>query len=370
MTRKIFFLFILFLYIVRLWPYSSVFTQKFEIKKIEQLYQYSQFADDPEKRLMVIQDWDLYPYAGISYLTQGDLGAFKIPHPPFGLYLFGLVTLLIGNPTVIQLPLGLLFLWVTFLIGEKILQSRWLAFLVSLALLHEPLFIVEVTHSLLDLLHATIIAVFLWISLTVSQKIRRTVFLGLALGAVASIKFPVPAAILATSYLAADFLVKKKINLSLPSILFIAFLFYCLNFQPAFARGGIDEVILIHYKTIKQHLSHVPDYPSLVPLRIMFLNQWPVWWDDINPIRPVAEWRFTWPFLALAILASPFFTWKAFHSIRSFLSLFIFSWGYFIFINLRLFFPGYLFLLLPYLYLFLIWEVRIMWSLVGKKISP
>jgi len=364
-----YFLIILVTFIIRLAPHVEVFSQKFNFQAIDKIYQQSQFAENPSDRKVTIQDWDLYPYAGFIYLTRGELNQVNIEHPPLGKYLFGLSILIFGNTTIIQIPLALIFLLLCFLISVKVLRSKSLALLVPLGVIFEKSFVEQTTHSLLDLFQSTMVALSIW--LVISKKLDKKVkvFLGLTLGAVASIKYPAVAIILTLSFIVHLAVIKGKgkINQAL-GIVLIAILFYLLTYAPLFLQQGMGGFINLQIKALKMHLSHVPEYKPFAPLKVMFLNQWPVWWDKTNPIHQTGEWNILWPFLGTAMLLSPLFCWLYKIKTKSNLIIFLFSWFYFIFINSRLFFPSYLFLILPYLYLFLLWEIKLIYHWLKKSV--
>lgn len=363
-----YFFIILIIFTIRLVLHAKVFTEKFDFQAVDKIYHQSQFAKDPADRKIIIRDWDLYPYAGLIYLKQGSLETVNIEHPPLGKYLFAISTLIFGNPNLVQIPLGIVFLWLSFLISLRLLKNRWLSLLVPLAVLFEYLFVHRISHSLLDLFQAVMITFFIWLIISQKQNLDKTkALLGVSLGAVASIKFPVTAIILVSCYFIHLISLKgiKKLKHVFPifvTVAIISFCFYLTSYIPLLVKQGIVGFINLQIKALKIHLSHLPEYPPFIPLRVMFLNQWPVWWDKQNPIHKAEEWNYLWPFLAAAVILSPIFYWleslKKKKQTKN-LIIFLFVWTYFIFINFRLFFPGYLFLILPYMYIFLVWELKI-----------
>lgn len=363
------FLIIIIVFIIRLLSHYQLFTQKFDFSKIDQIYKQSQFAENPEDRKLIIQDWDLYPYAGLIYLRTGQLNSVNIEHPPLGKYILGLGVLIFKNPNLIQIPIALLLLYLSYLLSLRLLKNEYLAFLIPLFLCLEYLFVHRVSHSLLDLMQTTMINLFILTALDLNKNKKDNkktkIILGLTLGAVASIKFPVTAIILGSCYFIYLVILKRLKNINKAfklffPILIIAISFYIITYLPLLINQGIVAFFDLQIKSLKIHLSHLPEYPPFIPLRVMFLNQWPVWWDKNKPIHQAEEWNILWPVLALSILLSPFTFLKKLNKKekkKNFL-IFLFPWSYFIFLNSRLFFPGYLFLILNFLYLFLIWQLK------------
>ena len=361
---------LIFLLLARLLPSYKVFSRsnKFDVDKIKELYSQSQYAAKPEDRQEIIEDWDLYALAGVEYVTKGDLSEINVEHPPLGKYLFGLSILIWGNPVIIQLVFGLIWLYLVYLIAEKFLKSPWLALLVPLGVMSEFLFTHNVTHSLLDLFQATVISWFIYLTLTKPRK-KQSLWLGLTLGMVASIKYPAAAGILAISWgLYLSFkeswvkAVKKTLLVAL-----IAGGVFVASYLPLLAKEGLNGFIKVQVKAARIHLSHVPEYPKLAPVRVMLLNQWPVWFDKTKPIWQAKEWNILWPMLGLGLMLSPLVLKFKKVKLKKVSIMFWFSWLYFIFINSRLFFPGYLFLILPYLYLILVWELAWLWQKLRGK---
>jgi len=378
MNKKLAIVLTVFTLFVSFWlkftPYLPFFGQKFNFQAIDHLYKHSQFAANPDDRQLVILDWDLYPYAGLIYLKTGKIDQINIEHPPLGKYLFGLSLILFKNSTIIQIPLALLFLYLSFFLGLKLLKNPWWAFLVPLAMLNEVLFTQHTIHSTLDLFQSTTILLFVYLAGLDKLNKKTPFILGVVLGIVASIKFPASALILALSctifYLAAN---KDKKIKSLLIVFSIALLFYLLNYLPLFIKSksfgqGFSDFVSLQIRALKIHLSHLPEYKPLAPLKVMFLNQWPSWWDKANPVVQVEEWSYRWPILALSMFLSP---WLYYYSVikkkkKNLQLIFFFAWLYFIFINSRLFFPSYLLPLLPFLYLFLVAMIKYLASVLVK----
>jgi len=313
-------------------------------------------------RSNIKKDWQLYPYAGMHYLKTGDLSKLNIEHPPLGKYLLGISVLYFNNENIILMPFSFLLLLFIYLTANKILKNDFLSLLAVILFSSEYLFLNRSTYAYLDLFHAFFIILFIYTSFLKNKKTLHYILLGLSLGAVASTKYPVTALILAFSFLVLHIFNNKSKKLrSLLIVFTFAFLVLSFSYTPLLLRQGTGGFLKLQEKALRIHLSHLPEYPSLIPLKVMFKNEWPIWWNEQNPILKTIEWSIFWPILAGAILLSPIFYFLDYLKNKKLTSLlfFIFSWAYFIFINTRLFFPGYLFLLLPNLYIILFWEIQL-----------
>lgn len=351
-------------FFIKIYRFHQNFTSKFNPAELNYLYQNSQFSLNPDDQKFIIRDQDLYAYAGWFYLTTGKIETINIEHPPLGKYLIGLSILIFDNQNLIQIPFGLAFLCLSFLLAQKILKNIYLAVLVPLGLLFEKLFIQQITLSLLDLFQATMIILFILLAMSAKTKFK-IVLLGLVLGSVASIKFPITPIILGISYFIYLYFLREKNKIFKTFIiLVIGICFYLSIYAPVLIQNSPQGFIDLQIKALKIHLSHLPNYPKFVPLRIMVLNQWPVWWDFQSPIHKVEERNFFWFFFAFSTIISPLF-YK--NISKNNLLFFLFSWSYFIFINFRLFFPTYLFLLLPFLYIILFWELKLIFISLKRR---
>jgi len=132
----------------------------------------------------------------------------------------------------------------------------------------------------------------------------------------------------------------------------IALLILGLVYLPLFLKTPPNTWPKFFLDATKVHLRHVPDYPKGVIFQVLFLNQWPRWWANLSP-QPVDFWQLTWPLWGLALLLSPLIAFKK-RLFKKQPVLFLFVWGYFVFLASRLFFPAYLLPLLPFGFVFLL----------------
>jgi predicted membrane-bound dolichyl-phosphate-mannose-protein mannosyltransferase len=351
---------LVFFFIIKIYQNIDSYASKFDYSRLNNLYQYSQYALNPNNRLYVMQDWDLYAYAGYTYLTTGKIDSINIEHPPLGKYLYGISILLFNNASILQIPFAIIFLYLSFHLAKIFLSSALFSYLIVFLLINESLFSIQLRYSLLDLMEIDFILLFIYLISKKSTNKLNGIFLGFYLGIVASIKFPVTAIILSFSYLIYLLINHRfKSIISNIKVIFLGILIFLFSYLPLFINKGVNGFIQLQIHALRIHLSHVPEYPPFAPLKVMILNQWPVWWDKINPIWKTQEWNLFWPFLAIAICLSPIVYWQNKNDLKKLSLFFLFTWVYFVFINTRLFFPGYLLLILPQAYILLFWEIKI-----------
>ncbi len=348
----IFLSFILFFYIF-IYSHKQTFLKPTDLKKLEQNYQTSQFNPDPEKQTTIIQDEDLYAYAGYKYLTTGDLSQINIEHPPLGKYLIGLSLLIFKNQNVGQLLWGGLFLFFLYQLSLKILDDKTLALLTTFLFSLEKIFQEQLLLSLLDLILGVFLLGFLWSlkkSLLTKQP-KFSIISGLLLGGMASIKYPTIALVALTTgfgyfLLRKDrYLVKKMVLISLT-----AGAVFLLTYLPFFLKHSPQEFITLQIKALRIHLSHVPEYPKGQVFKVLFFNKWLSWWGEKGYIN-TNLWSFTWPVLTLSFFISLV-------RLKKNLLIKLWSFLYLLFLASRLFFPRYLFLLLPFFYIHFFSQIK------------
>ena len=381
---------ILFFFGLRIGPHLQT-TKPFSFEDTYQYYTLSQYSPLLKARALIIQDWDLYPIAGVVYLSSGDLTKINPEHPPLGKYLLGLSALFTPSAITIQIILSLGMVASLFVLADAFFANRKLALLVTLMFMTESLFVFNTTYALLDQLLVTLLVLFFVVLKKYPRSLSKSIVLGLILGGIAATKFPMIAIIIFISYILVG-LFSNMSNLRaflLPSLakkgrhfakamvgaqqaasrgglkvtkeeikpwllMFgVASLVYIVSYAPLITTDGLDGFINIHIQAASIHLAHVPEYPWFAPSKVMLFNQWPVWFDSAQPLHSVPEWNWRWPILWLTLVASPLLVLKNFKAYRSLLPLLVFMWIYFIFLNSRLFFPNYLYPLLPFGYLIL-----------------
>lgn len=383
-------------FIVKLFSLDLIPKDKYNPQQIEYNYQHSHLLN-PSNFEFEMFDWDLYAYTGYKYITTGDL-SLNFEHPPFGKYLYGLSIIILGHQNYIQIIYGYLLIIILYIVSIKLFSKKYeyLAVLPSLLLLFDGLFWYQVKYTLLDLPLILFIILFICIELYLPPSFKKNITLGIVLGLVAGIKFMVPTLIFATAYFISKYFANgyKKVFNSYPLILFALFT-YLLIYSPIIINQGILKLFTIHFDAVRLHISHVPQYPMFVPLRVIFLNQWPIWWNNVDPISSVSQWNLLWPISTVGLFISPLIIYinnlklrncrhpkqgakqpsfsgsslekisknqskknnkKLMQTVATWSFPYIFAWSYFIFINTRLFFPSYLLILLPFFYLLLIKE--------------
>jgi hypothetical protein len=327
----------------------AFYQQPFNADQLSELYSQSQFAEKPEKRKLIIQDYDLYAYAGYQYLITDKLDQVNIEHPPLGKYLIGLSIFLFKNQNIGQLIFGIIFLLLFYKLSFKITKNTPLSLLLVLIFFQEKIFQEQLTHSLLDLSLGLFLIIFFLSLINQTRKNKLNLIIrGLSLGAIAGIKYPTTAFLVWLTMFFYLFLKKEKGIIRKVFIsTFIAIIFFLTLYFPFFIKNPNPlSFYNLQVKALKIHLSHVPEYPKAQVFNVLFLNRWLTWWGNKEYIK-TEFWNILWPILTLNFILTLIFLKKT----QSNLLINLWSSIYLISLSWRLFFPRYLFLLLPFLYL-------------------
>jgi predicted membrane-bound dolichyl-phosphate-mannose-protein mannosyltransferase len=311
----------------------------------------SQYSPTPPAQIEAMYDDELYEYAGYTYITTGDITSVNIEHPPLGKYLVGLGILLTGTANFLMVLTGAAVLAVLYLLSYEVFRSWFWAVAPPLLLTWEPMFVDFSTRPFLDIFIVlfSLLIVYVWIKYPLKTKFRAKI-MGILIAVLAGIKFPTTAVILVVSLLAAELTKKKTLHIKqklIVQMLVTAVILYLGWYLPAMLTKGPGEFVRLQIEALRIHLSHVPNYPWFAALQVMFLNQWPVWWDPINPVWQVGQWSSLWIAYGVILVGSPLAFWLRFRVLSRFAVIFVFTWIYFGFINIRLFFPHYLLPVLP-----------------------
>lgn len=354
LTSSLFFLAILFSFFYTIYINIDLYQNRFSSNKLSRLYNYSQFAQESQDRKLIIQDHDLYAYAGWYYLKTGELDQINIEHPPLGKYLIGFSTFIFENQNIGQIFWAILFLFLLYKLSQKVLKKTSLSLLVVLLFSQEKLFKEQLTHSLLDVFLGVFLLIFFLITLSSERKKEKLILLiqGISLGIISSIKYPTIA--LVSFITLVVYYAFKKERRAIKKLFFIALLslgIFLLSYLPFFIKNPQPlSFYNFQVKALKIHLSHVPEYPKGQVFNVLFFNRWLSWWGEKNYIK-TEFWNFLWPILTLNFLLSLF-------KFKKNLLINLWTLFYLIFLCLRLFFPRYLFLLLPFLYLSLCYNLK------------
>lgn len=337
---------------------QAKFTSKFDYGKTRNDYNNSPYILGNNYKT-IIQDEDFDAINGYMYINRIDLDKTVYDHPPFGKFLIGLYILLTGNQNIIQIFISLFTLIAFYYLSKEVLKNGTLALLLSLVLSFEPLFREQIYTSLLDqdlLLLLTLTLLFTLKSLKNQKWVIASV---VSLGFFSSIKFPANSIILITTIFI-FYLILKRFDLikSLIKYFLIVPIIYVILYIPFVDKPSLNKFLGLQIFAIKWHRSHLPDYPKFEIFRLLLLNQWRTWWGS-EPFIKVPYFHLLWPLslINLSIFAIALKN-KKLRPNKEIVLITLWCLLYLAASSLRVLFPRYLLLLLPFLYLIVIYLIQ------------
>lgn len=314
-----------------------------------------------DKYKTIIDDQDNDAWQGVNYVRRINLDETLYDHPPFGKLLIGFSILFTGNQNIMQIFISIAALVSFYYLSKEILISPSLSLLSTMLLSLEPLYREQVYTSLLDqslLLFLILTFIFILKSLENHKWIIASM---ISIGFFSSIKFPSNTFLLVASILAFYLFVRRfdLIKILLKYSVVIPLIYVAL-FVPFIENTSLNKFINLQIFALKWHISHLPDYPKGEIFRLLIFNSWRTWWGDKQFIS-VPYFHIGWPLSALSLYLSFFIALSK--SVNSKVVL-IMLWSVFYLLgsSLRVVFPRYLLIVLPFLYLIMIYLVKYAYS--------
>jgi len=364
--KKSIFLFLLLLLILNIlfqiyknWGY---YTAPFNFQTLATVYRFSQFAQKPEDRKLIIEDNDLFAYSGYLYLKGVSPSEIQIEHPPLTKYLFGLSVLVFHNPNVIQIFFGIGLLIIIYLIGDRIFKNKTWSLLPPLVVSFDGIFQEQFALSYLDLSHGFFISCAILFYLKAASNKKYYWLTSIFLGATLMSKYMgfvvIPLLIFYTFFKR-----KRDIKIFAYSLILLP-LIYLLNYTALFLRGGniLYNFFDLHLQIFRLYRSYLPNYPWGEIWRLLATGQWRVWFGNSEFIR-VAEWNIFWPLTLVSLIVGVFMIKKSKN--EAFIIVTLFALLYLITNSFHVIFPRHLLVYLPFGYILLVLMVEKLFRCYG-----
>ena len=120
---------------------KGIFSFKFDKKLINRYFLSQDIPYEPKGKRLFLSDSEIYLAAGFLYAKGANPTLYNFDHPPLIKYLFGYSLLLFKNPYPVQILFGAGVIVLTYYLGIKIFPSPLIAFLASLFLTIDPIFL-------------------------------------------------------------------------------------------------------------------------------------------------------------------------------------------------------------------------------------
>lgn len=273
----IIFIFI-FSYLILLYSFKKeIFDYRFSYETVKRYLCSQDIPYEPSCKRVIVSDEEIHIGAGYLYAKGEDPAVVNFQHMPFIALLYGLISIYLKNPYLLELFFGVIYLILVYYLGIKIFQKRIVSILTILILLIDPLFIdissqasYELGQAVFNLLY--FLSLFIW---------KNWFLAGIFLAMFAGSKFYGAVIFFAFIYhfylyLKREFNWKKFVY-----HLILAFCVFNLFYINSYLKQGLNfNIFIFQLKVIKFWMSHsITNLPFASVLLFMF-GIFKKWWED------------------------------------------------------------------------------------------
>lgn len=334
---------------------KSNFSKKYDPQHYKEIFEKSQWMEDPKARKIVMLDDDQYAYAGWRYAHGGNPTDISFEHPPLAKYIIGFSIILFGNQYFAPLIGTILFLSLFYKLATQYVKSTT-ALLLIFFISTEYMIQEQLTHSFLDIWQGNFLLFGLYSLSKLKESKNWWIGIIISLYGVGATKYYFTAIVYFLFYFL-YFLIQKNrrylyyLIASIPIIILLYFITYIRFFQ----LQNLYDFVLLNIKMFRYFRSHVPEYPWFEVWRLLATGGWQTWWGD-KGIMKTYYFNILWPILEFNFIISLSWLWKK--EIYKILGPIIWSSVYLLSLSVHILFPHYLLLALPTLYILLGWNAE------------
>lgn len=336
------------IYLVRLFLISpQIFSYRFSESLIKKYFCSQDIPKEPPCKRLFLSDGDIHIASGYLYIKGADPTEYNFQHTPFIKYLYGFTILLTKNPFYLEILLGIVYLFLIYVLAFRIFGSFIVSALTVLAIIFDPLFIMLSKDASLELGQAVFLLAYM---LTILYKKENYLIQGIFLGLFASSKFwgAVPFFVL---MLNGFNLFKKRLKIKTFLLhLLVGFFVFSLTYLKTFInKHGLFNIIFFQLKLLKYWVNHsITNFP-FASIGLFLTGLYKSWWDN-NLIVKSDGWSFLWPiiFFITGYRSITFIKKKLFNN--QFL-IFLIPFAYLFYLGAQAPFLRYFILILPFFYM-------------------
>ncbi len=350
---------------------SRYFDYKYweNFESLEKIFLDSQYVSKHAKGF--IPDQTAFSYSG-GKLIKGTSPVLVVPDaPPLGKYLIGLSTLIFDNDSMVVLIFGVLSLGFLYLLSKQVLKDSTLALIPVTLLSFEAIFKNQFVYTpLMDVFQLFfLIGTFYFFNKgLVNRSLLNFSLANLFLGFFIATKFFISGfTVIAAWYLVLLFMRDKKrlihLTITLPISLFVLLISYIRVFAFGYTFSkflGIQRWVFDYHKSF-----------LILPLSVwplLLLNKWYVWFGN-KPVISDPQWSITWPILTVGyVIIMTLYLLKLIPHKTNINILLTWAFVYLVFLSTGQVFSRYFVILIPILYIILIYGVVSCVKLIVKKI--
>lgn len=291
--QAVFFILILAIYLITLFFRNPhIFSYKFNESLIKKYFCSQDISHEPPCKRLFLSDGDIHIAAGYLYAKGSDPIVYNFQHPPLIKYLYGYSILLFHNPYFVQIGLGILFLFLTYLLSFKIFEKAQISLLACLLLIADPLFLGLSSNTLLDLGQGVFLLFYFLLILFYEESF---LLQGIALGLLFGSKFW-GGSLFFILIIAFYLLYKRRFNLKRYLVHFsIAIVIFSLVYIKTFIdKGGFFNILFFELKTFKYWLQHSVTSIYGSSLFLFLTGYLKSWWGN-NSLIKGDTWSIMWP---------------------------------------------------------------------------
>lgn len=293
--KKIDWLIILILtssYLILLYHFQKeIFNYRFSYNTVKRYLCSQDIPYEPSCKRVFISDDKIHQAAGYLYFYNNDPTQYNFQHPPLAKYFYGLSIYLFKNPYLIQIFFGVILIFIIYLIGRVVFNSRFVSLITTIVFIFDPLFLFISGSNLLDLPQTVFNLLYFLFLLIWKNWFLAGVFLAMFAGS----KFY--GAVIFFGFLYHFYLyLKNEFNLKKFILhLLTAFLVFNLFYINSYLKQGLKfNIFFLQLKVIKYWLNHSITNLPFASVLLFIFGIFKKWWGDYN-FTFSSIYSFLWP---------------------------------------------------------------------------
>ena len=149
----------------------KIFSYKFNPALLKKYLCSQDMIKEPPCKRVFISDGEIYLSSGYLYAKGKDPTEYNFEVAPLIKYMYGYAILFFGNPFIVQIIFGILFLVLTYFFGLKFTKSSEIPLLACIFLILDPLFLTLSSTILLDMGQGVFLLLYLILMLYYQKNI-------------------------------------------------------------------------------------------------------------------------------------------------------------------------------------------------------
>lgn len=333
-----------------IYSHRANYLQPFDTSYWKDRFEHSQWVLPLSRR--TIGDDALFSYLGYRMVLGDDPTTVNAETLPIGKYLIGLSIIYFGNPSYYALFTGIFTLIAFFGLSKKLFHQNYIAIVLTSLLALEPLFFTQLHNAWIDLLQLFLLLSHWLLLLSVQKRLSMDGLLlaltsGISLGLFTETKLPITVPII----IAVDIVIiwKNKIDWKYIAPMVAGFTIAILASYTRFFLVGnsIQQFITVQKYIASFYLSSHLTFHFLSVWQTLIIGKYPSIYGDRFEI--VTQWTITWLILFVNALSVLYWTIK--EKVIFLICLIVFAIGSLALFSFIPFYPRYLTLVIPFLYI-------------------